>query len=75
MSYRITQCYLPPDRGDIPAYIHSKADTDTAYDTAYCSYKNTSSALFIILIGTALSVAVITWWSDEMREAGQVEPI
>ena len=25
MSYRITQCYLPPDRGDIPAFTPAEA--------------------------------------------------
>ena len=25
MPYRITQCYLPPDRGDIPAFTPSEA--------------------------------------------------
>jgi len=25
MPYRITQCYLPPDRGDIPAFIPAEA--------------------------------------------------
>jgi len=27
MPYRITQCYLPPDRGDIPAFIPAEAGT------------------------------------------------
>jgi len=25
MPYRITQCYLPPDRGDIPAFTPAEA--------------------------------------------------
>ena len=25
MPYRITQCYLPPDRGDIPAFTPSQS--------------------------------------------------
>ena len=27
MPYGITQCYLPPGRGDIPAFIPAEADT------------------------------------------------
>jgi len=27
MLYRITQCYLPPDRGDIPAFTPAEAGT------------------------------------------------
>jgi len=27
MPYRITQCYLPPDRGDIPAFTPAEAVT------------------------------------------------
>jgi len=27
MPYRITQCYLPPDTGDIPAFTPAKAGT------------------------------------------------
>jgi len=27
MSYRITQCYLPPDRGGIPAFTPAEAGT------------------------------------------------
>jgi len=27
MPYRITQCYLPPDRGDIPAFTPDEAGT------------------------------------------------
>ena len=27
MSYRITECYLPPDRGDIPAFTPAEAGT------------------------------------------------
>jgi len=27
VPYRITQCYLPPDRGDIPAFTPAKAGT------------------------------------------------
>jgi len=27
MPYMITQCYLPPDRGDIPALVPAEADT------------------------------------------------
>jgi len=27
MLYRITQCYLPPDRGDIPAFTLAEAST------------------------------------------------
>ena len=27
MPYRITQCYLPPDRGDIPAFTPAEAGT------------------------------------------------
>jgi len=27
MPYGITQCYLPPDRGDIPAFTPAEADT------------------------------------------------
>ena len=27
MPYRITQCYLPPDRGDIPAFAPAEAGT------------------------------------------------
>ena len=27
MPYRITQCYLPPGRGDIPAFTPAKAGT------------------------------------------------
>jgi len=27
MPYRITQCYLPPDRGDIPTFTPAKAGT------------------------------------------------
>ena len=27
MPYRITQCYLPPNRGDIPAFTPAEAGT------------------------------------------------
>jgi len=27
MPYRITECYLPPDRGDIPAFTQAEAGT------------------------------------------------
>jgi len=27
MQYGITQCYVPPDRGDIPAYTPAEAGT------------------------------------------------
>ena len=27
MPYTITQCYLPPDRGDIPAFTLAEAGT------------------------------------------------
>ena len=27
MPYRITQCYLPPDRGDIPTFTPAEAGT------------------------------------------------
>ena len=27
VPYRITQCYLPPDRGDIPAFTSAEAGT------------------------------------------------
>jgi len=27
MQYGLTQCYVPPDRGDIPAYTPAEAGT------------------------------------------------
>jgi len=30
MTYRITQCYLPPDRGNIPAFTPAKLVLDLA---------------------------------------------
>jgi len=31
MPYRITQCYLPPGRGDIPAFSPAEAGTGLSY--------------------------------------------
>jgi len=31
MPYRITQCYLPPDIGDIPAFTSAEAGTRLSY--------------------------------------------
>ena len=32
MPYRIAQCYLPPDRGDISAFTPAEIFTNTIYD-------------------------------------------
>ena len=42
MLYRITQCYLPPDRGDIPAFTPAEADTRkrTAFVSTDCPRSN-----------------------------------
>ena len=54
MPYRITQCYLPPGRGDIPAF--TPAEAGILEETTAAKYNGLPSREAIIIITTELDL-------------------
>jgi len=64
MPYRITQCYLPPDRGENPAFTPSRS----RYSISYC-------VLLLTMLHVAWSVCLFVCWAHGWAAEKKAEPI